>query len=156
MNTSVPAKGTDGLVYLFSTFMFLCSCVKMCNDVPSKCESVGCCGYRWLTCIHALSIGQHKWREGYTGSSCRSQMNTQQRAPARWPGKPHLVADCPVVNNVRWGVHPSCSLQTENSDFRDSLTTSETDELLTNTIKGVVFTLLVKYCWHEKYHFIYK
>lgn len=97
-----------GLV-VFHVCVFML-CVKMCNDVPSRCESVGCCRYRWLTCIHALSTGQHKWKEGYTGSSCRSQMNTQKRVPACWPGKPHLVVDCPVVNNVRWGEHPSCSL----------------------------------------------
>lgn len=66
------------------------------------------------TCIHALSINQHRWKVGYTGFFCRSQTNIQRRGLACWLGTSHLVVDCPAACNVHSGARPSCSLQAEN------------------------------------------
>lgn len=75
------------------------------------------------TCIHALSINQHRWKVGYTGFFCRSQTNIQGRGLACWLGTPHLVVDCPAACNVHSGARPSCSLQAENQrvDWKETL-----------------------------------
>lgn len=75
--------------------------------------NIWCVGVCVCTCIRVLSTSQHKWRVDYTDSFCRSRMSTQGRGLACWPGKPHLVAGCPLACSDHWGVCPSCSLWAE-------------------------------------------
>lgn len=100
-------------------------------DVTPLCQSDVCmrptfkyecpqpCSYTWCllvcerTCTRVLSTSPHRWRGGYTGSSCRSQTSTRVTDLARWPGKPHPEIGCPVAWSGHWCVNLSCSLQGE-------------------------------------------